>query len=132
MVRKGIVLGHKISNRGIEVDKVKIKVIEKLSPPISVKGVRSFYHWYINDFSKITYPLWKLLQIDVKFHFDNACLQAYATLKSKLISAMMIVPPHWSTPFEAICDTSGIVVGVVLDKNMFYPIYYASKILNEA
>jgi hypothetical protein len=43
MVTEGIVLGHKISSRGIEVDKAKIEVIEKLPPPINVKGVRSFY-----------------------------------------------------------------------------------------
>ncbi|KAG9458288.1 hypothetical protein H6P81_002796 [Aristolochia fimbriata] len=42
MVRKGIVLGHKISEKGIEVDKAKIEVIEKLPPPTSVKAIRSF------------------------------------------------------------------------------------------
>ena len=42
MVQEGIVLGHKISVRGIEVDKAKIDVIEKLPPSVNVKGVRSF------------------------------------------------------------------------------------------
>jgi hypothetical protein len=42
MVREGIVLGHKISEKGIEVDKVKIVVIEQLPPPNNVKGIRSF------------------------------------------------------------------------------------------
>jgi len=42
MVREGIVLGHKISAEGIQVDKAKIEVIEKLSPPTNVKGIRSF------------------------------------------------------------------------------------------
>jgi len=42
MVREGIVLGHLISERGIEVDKAKIKIIEKMLPPTSVKEVRSF------------------------------------------------------------------------------------------
>ncbi|KAG9458645.1 hypothetical protein H6P81_003153 [Aristolochia fimbriata] len=42
MVREGIVLGHKISEKGIEVDKAKIEVIEKLPPPTSVKAIRSF------------------------------------------------------------------------------------------
>ncbi|XP_062075775.1 uncharacterized protein LOC133779893 [Humulus lupulus] len=37
-----IVLGHKISSKGIEVDRAKISTIENLPPPISVKGVRSF------------------------------------------------------------------------------------------
>ena len=42
MVQEGIVLGHKISVRGIEVDKEKIDVIEKLPPPMNVKQMRSF------------------------------------------------------------------------------------------
>jgi hypothetical protein len=42
MVREGIVLGHKISEKGIEVDKAKIEVIEQLLPPTNVKGIRSF------------------------------------------------------------------------------------------
>jgi hypothetical protein len=39
MVREGIVLGHLVSERGIEVDQAKIEVIEQLPPPINVKGV---------------------------------------------------------------------------------------------
>ena len=35
MVKEGIVLGHQISERGIEVDKSKIETIEKLPPPSS-------------------------------------------------------------------------------------------------
>jgi len=42
MVQEGIVLRHKISRRGIEVDKAKIEVIDKLPPPVNVKGIRSF------------------------------------------------------------------------------------------
>ena len=41
MVREGIVLGNRISERGIEVDRAKILIIEKLPPPTSVKGVGS-------------------------------------------------------------------------------------------
>ncbi|GJW80285.1 reverse transcriptase domain-containing protein [Tanacetum coccineum] len=42
MVKEGIVLDHKISKSGIEVDKTKVDVIAKLPPPISVKGIWSF------------------------------------------------------------------------------------------
>ena len=42
MVPEGIVLGHKVSRRGIEVDKAKVEIIEKLPPPTNVKSVRSF------------------------------------------------------------------------------------------
>jgi hypothetical protein len=42
MVREGIVLGHKVSERGIEVDRAKIEVIEQLPPPTNVKDIHSF------------------------------------------------------------------------------------------
>ncbi|GJY76979.1 reverse transcriptase domain-containing protein [Tanacetum coccineum] len=42
MVKEGIVLGHKISKNGIEVDKAKVDVIAKLPHPTTVKGIQSF------------------------------------------------------------------------------------------
>nr|GEZ28892.1 reverse transcriptase domain-containing protein [Tanacetum cinerariifolium] len=42
MVKEGIVLDHKISKEGIEVDKSKVDVITKLPHPTTVKGIRSF------------------------------------------------------------------------------------------
>jgi hypothetical protein len=42
MVKQGIVLGHVISERGIEVDKAKVETVEQLPPPTDVKSFRSF------------------------------------------------------------------------------------------
>ena len=77
MVREGIVLGHRISGRGIEVDRANIKIIEKLPPLTSVKGVRSFfghvgfYRRFIKDFSKVSKPLSSLLMQGVPFEFNE-------------------------------------------------------------
>nr|XP_016507125.1 PREDICTED: uncharacterized protein LOC107824834 [Nicotiana tabacum] len=63
MVQEGIVLGHRVSSKGIEVDRAKVDVIAKLPPTTSVKAIRSFlghagfYQRFIKDFSKITKPL---------------------------------------------------------------------------
>ena len=43
MVQEGVVLGHIVSNKGIEVDKAKVDIIEKLPPPTLLKGVRTFF-----------------------------------------------------------------------------------------
>ena len=73
MVNQGIVLGHIISNRGIEVDKAKIELISKFPSPTNVKTVRQFlgyagfYRRFIKDFLKIAKPLYKLLEKDAKF-----------------------------------------------------------------
>ena len=73
MVNQGIVLGHVISNQGIEVEKEKIELISKVPSPTNGKTVRQFlghagfYRRFIKDFSKIAKPLFKLLEKDVKF-----------------------------------------------------------------
>ena len=109
MVQYGIVLGHEISRKGIEVDKAKIEVIAKLPTPKCVKDVRSFfghtdfYHWFIKYFSKIVRSLNNFLAKDVPFIFDDKCSSAWEKLKLELISAPIISPPDWSKPFEIMC-----------------------------
>ncbi|XP_070003437.1 uncharacterized mitochondrial protein AtMg00860-like [Nicotiana sylvestris] len=120
MVKEGIVLGHKISKNGIEVDKAKIEVILKLPPPTSTKGVRSFlghmgfYRRFIKDFSKIVNPLCKLLEKDAKFVFNDECMKAFELLKYKLTTTPIITTPNWSLPFELMCNASDVMVGAVL------------------
>ncbi|GKC17408.1 reverse transcriptase domain-containing protein [Tanacetum coccineum] len=90
MVKEGIVLGHKISKKGIEVDKAKIDVIAKLPHPTTIKGVQSFlghagfYRRFIKDFSKISRPMTHLLKKNTPFIFSDDCIQAFQTLKKKL------------------------------------------------
>jgi hypothetical protein len=141
MVKQGIVLGHDISKRGIEVDKAKVETVEQLPPPTDVKSLRSFlgharfYRRFIKDFSKITKPLTQLLQKYVAFDFDEKCLAAFRTLTSALVSAPIIQPLDWSQPFEIMCDASDYVKGAVLGKRKegrVHAVYYASKTINEA
>ncbi|CAN6579260.1 unnamed protein product [Malus baccata var. baccata] len=141
MVKQGIVLGHIVSEKGIEVDKSKIDLVRHLPSPTSVREVRSFlghvgfYRRFIKDFSKISNPLCRLLQKDVPFQFDEECESAFKQLKEKLTSAPIIVPPDWSLPFELMCDASDYALGAVLgqrkDKQL-HVIYYASRTLNDA
>ncbi|GKE21040.1 reverse transcriptase domain-containing protein [Tanacetum coccineum] len=104
MVKEGIVLGHKVSGDGLEVDKAKIDEISKLPPPTNVKGIRSFlehvgfYRRFIKDFSKTARPLTKLIEKDTPFEFDDE--------------------------FRAVLGTK--------DGKHFHPIYFASKTLNAA
>ncbi|GJT96380.1 reverse transcriptase domain-containing protein [Tanacetum coccineum] len=93
MCKEGIVLGHKISKSGIEVDRAKVDVIAKLPHPTTVKGVRSFlghagfYRRFIQDFSKISRPITHLLKKDTPFVFSQDCINAFETLKKKLTEA---------------------------------------------
>nr|GFB74037.1 reverse transcriptase domain-containing protein [Tanacetum cinerariifolium] len=86
MVKEGIVIGHKISKQGIEVDKVKVDVINKLPHPTTVKGIRSFLE----------------------------CVDAFRTLKTKLCEAPILIAPNWDMPFELMCDASDFDIGAVM------------------
>ncbi|KAM2795891.1 hypothetical protein COP1_007083 [Malus domestica] len=139
--RQGIVLGHIVSERGIEVDKSKIDLIRYLPSPTSVREIRSFlghagfYRRFIKDFSKISNPLCRLLQKDVAFDFNEECEKAFNHLKELLTSAPIIVPPDWSFPFELMCDASDYALGAVLGQRKEkrpHVIYYASRTLNDA
>ncbi|KAF8110672.1 hypothetical protein N665_0080s0007 [Sinapis alba] len=137
----GIVLGHKVSAAGIEVDKEKIEVITGLPPPSNVKDIRSFlghaglYRRFIKDFSKIAQPLTALFCKEVKFDFTPECLEAFKEIKLALVSAPIIQAPGWDLPFEIMCDASDFAVGAVLgqkkDKKL-HAIYYASRTLDDA
>nr|GFC46957.1 reverse transcriptase domain-containing protein [Tanacetum cinerariifolium] len=141
MVKEGIVLGHKISKKGIEVNKAKIEVISKLPHPTTVKGIRSFlghagfYRRFIKDFSKISRPMTHLLEKDSPFIFSNECIQAFRTLKDKHTEAPILIAPNWDQLFELMCDASDFAIGAVLGQRIekhFRSIHYASKTMNHA
>lgn len=86
MVKEGNFQGHKISSKGIEVDRAKVDVIERFPIPTLVKeqsflGHVGFYRRLIKEFSKIAKPLSNLLTKDIKFEFDDKCLHAFQVLK---------------------------------------------------
>ena len=141
MVQEGIVLGHQISTRGIEVDRAKIEAIEKLPPPSSVKGIRSFlghagfYRRFIKDFSQIAKSLSNLLVQGTPFEFDAQCMRAFSILKDKLVSTPIVVAPGWAFPFELMCDASDYAIRAVLREKIeriFQVIYYVNRTLNDA
>nr|GFB21055.1 reverse transcriptase domain-containing protein [Tanacetum cinerariifolium] len=110
MVKEGIVLDHKISKNGLEVDRAKVDVIAKL-------------------------PVTHLLEKETPFVFSKDCIDSFETLKKKLTEAPILVVPDWNLPFELMCDASDFAIGSVLGQRKtkhFQPIFYASKAMTEA
>ena len=120
MVTESIVLGHKISATGLEVNQAKVSVIKTLLPPTTVKGTRSFlghagfYKKFIRDFSKISRPLCRLLENDANFNFDESCRSAFEEIKSRLVTAPIMETPDWNKKFEIMCDANDYAIGEVL------------------
>ena len=110
MVREGIVLGHIVSGKGMEVDRAKVQIIEKLPTPTTVRDIRSFlghagfYRRYIKDFSLISKPLCSLLMLNTEFVWTKECETSFNKLKTALISSPILSVPNWNLPFEIMCD----------------------------
>ncbi|GJV30731.1 reverse transcriptase domain-containing protein [Tanacetum coccineum] len=133
MVKEGIVLGHKISKNGIEVDKDKVDVIAKLPHPTTIKGVQSFlshagfYRRFIKDFSKISPPMTHLLKKNTPFIFSDECIQAFKTLKKKLTEAPILIAPDWDLPFKLMCDARDFAIAVVYAFENFWSYLILNK-----
>jgi hypothetical protein len=136
LLTKGVVLGHIISSTGIEVDPTKIEVLSKLPVPNTLKEVRSFlgyvgyYRIFIDNFTNIVAPLFKLLSKDVEFSWNDQCQHAFETLKENIFVAPILRGPNWSLPFHISMDASDTTLGDVLGKKenqSYYAIYFVSK-----
>ncbi|CAN6459133.1 unnamed protein product [Victoria cruziana] len=139
MVREGIVLGHIVSERGIEVDKAKVEMVTKMAPPSCIREVRSFleHAGFIRGSSRISIsrPLCDFLAKDVAFVFSEECHGSFLRLKEAMSSAPILRALDWSLPFEIMCDTSDYAVGEILGQwveKKPVVIYYASKSLVDA
>ena len=120
MVREGIVLGHLVSSKGLEVDKANVEVIQDLALPKSIRKLRSFlghvsfYRRFIQDFAKVSKILTSLLCKEKDFIIEEEGKHAFMQLKQALVESPILQSPNWDLPFEIMCDASDFAVGAVL------------------
>eukprot|EP00253_Pinus_taeda_P026735 PITA_26735 len=133
LMTEGTVLGHTISQQGLQVDPNKIAIIQRVPSPQKVRNVQSFlglaryYRRFIKDFSKLASPLFGLLGKDVEFIWTDNYQEALDTLKSKLVTAPILRGPNWALPFHIHTDASNKVIGAALgqiDEKLPYAIYF--------
>ncbi|RDX95393.1 Retrovirus-related Pol polyprotein from transposon 17.6, partial [Mucuna pruriens] len=102
MVTEGIILGHVVLTRGIEVDNAKIDVIS-LYLTLSLCG--KFVHFLV-------------MQKDVDFVFDQPCVDTFQELKKILTCTPILQAPNWELPFELMCDASNSALGAILGQRV--------------
>jgi hypothetical protein len=113
-------LGHTISQDGISVDPSIVQEVMDWKPPKSIHqicsflGLAGYYRRFIPDFSRIAKPMTELLKKGVKFVWSEACEKAFHALRQHLTSALVLVQPDNSKPFEVFCDESCTGLGCVL------------------
>ena len=97
-----------------------------LPNPKSKKDVRSFlvyagyYQRFIENFSKISLRLFKILVKDVEFHWNSNYQIAFQILKDFFLTSPVLREPDWKLPFHISTAASDrIVVGVLGQKEEY-------------
>ncbi len=114
-------LGHRITLEGLMMDEHKVKAILDWEPPKSIPALRSFlglasyYRKFIKNFAKIAGPLTNLLKKStVTYDWDEACDEAFETLKGILVKVSMLKLHDFDKEFEIHSDASDFAIGGVL------------------
>ena len=133
----GILLGHRVSRTGLQVDLDKVRVMLTLLPPTSVKEIRGFlgcvgyYRRFIDGYAKRAIPLTELLKKDTEFVWTGRRQEAFEDLKTQLAKAPILSVPDWTQEFHVTIDASGWCLGSILwqydSEKRENPIYYASR-----
>ncbi len=130
-------LGHRITQESLMMDDHKVKAILDWEPPKSVPALRSFlglasyYCKFIKNFAKIAAPLTNLLKKSaVTYEWDEACDEAFGTLKGILVKAPVLKLLDFDKEFEIQSDTSDFAIGGVLVQDG-RPVAFESKKLGE-
>jgi len=130
-------LGHRITQEGLKMDDHKVKTILDWEPPKSVPALRSFlglasyYRKFIKNFAKIVAPLTNLLKKSaVTYEWEEACDEAFRTLKGILVKALVLKLLDFDKEFEIHSDASDFAIGGVLVQEGI-PVAFESKKLSE-
>ena len=134
-------LGYLITGKGIQPTANGIAAVANFPIPRNLKevhsfiGLSSYFRKFIEKFAVLAKPLNDLMKAGATFMFGAKELEAFETIKRKLISApiLAIYSPH--DPTEIHCDASSVGFGAILMQRKadmkFHPVFYFSKRTSE-
>lgn len=129
-------LGHIFSEKGIQIDKNKIKAIENMEEPKNKKdlerflGMMTYVQKFVPNMSQLAVPLRELLKKDCNWYWGETQTKAYNVLKCALTSEPLLQYFDPNKKCTISVDASKDGLGAVLLQND-YPVAYASKTLND-
>ena len=133
-------LGHILSENGIEANSDKTDIVRNF-PRLRTRkqeiksflGLTNFYRGYVKDYSKIAYPLNKLLKKDIRLKWTDECDAAFKFLKEALTSPPILAFPNLNKSFRIAVDASNFAIGYILsqinDDNLEVVIAYGGRSL---
>lgn len=131
-------LGHIITPEGIKPNPLKIEAIQRYPMPKNQKEIKAFlglvgyYRRFIQNFSKVTFPITKCLRKGSENNIGNQEYKnAFTKCKELITNSPILQYPDFCKPFKLTTDASNIAIGSVLSQNE-HPIAYYSRTLNTA
>lgn len=136
-VRSGRLLGIIVSQRGIEVDLVKVKAIRDMPTPHTEKEVRGFLGKlnyiarFISHLTATREPIFKMLRKNQAIKWNKDCQQIFDKVKEYLQEPPILVPPVTIRPFimylTVLDGPMGCVLGNQDETCIKEHAYYLSK-----
>ena len=109
-----------MSASGVSVDPEKVEAVMSWERPKLVSEIHSFlglagyYRRFIEDLSRLTTPMTRLNQNEVKFDWDDRYEEAFQELKRRLTTAPILIVPDRGQGYTVYCDASRAGLGCVL------------------
>jgi hypothetical protein len=104
-VKEGKLLGHIISQEGIQIDLERIRFISHLPLPHNKKAMQSFFgktnyvSIFTPDFAETIKPLQTMICKDVEFKWDDERKSSFSNIKGTIYQAPMLQSPEFSKDF---------------------------------
>eukprot|EP00253_Pinus_taeda_P029478 PITA_29478 len=122
---------------GVHVDPAKIQVIRDSPSPTTLTELRSFlglanfYHKFLLEFSRITWPLIQVTKggAKEKLFWSESQQKAFTELKYHLCSAPVLTLPDLQQPFEVETYAFDYAIGAVLTQHE-HPVAYQNQTLS--
>lgn len=135
-------LGHRLNKEGLSKTTDRIKAVVDKPYPNNVTEVRAFtglvnyYGKFIRNLAQIMHPLYRLLQKDVDFKWDNKCKIAFGKIKDEIVKYVVLSHFNAKLPIIATCDASSYGIKAVLSHQLSNgdekPVAFCSRTLSPA
>ena len=130
-----------ISENEVSIDPVKVTGVREWPTPENKTNVQAFlgfmnfYQRFIQDFSAKAQPLFGLTCSEQVWMWSRKKQAAFEDLKTAVTTALVLVSPQESDPFQIEADSSGFTTGAVLSQQSttdgkWHPIVFYSKSLS--
>lgn len=140
-VKSGKFLRYMVTERGIEVNLLKVKAIQEMTPPRTLKEAQTLT-WrivalsrFVSRLAKKSLPFFKVLRKGGSFEWGVECQQAFEQMKEFLASLLLLKQPRMRYPlfiYLSVGDESISAVLVREDGKDQCPVYFVSKVLHGA